>query len=341
MLGRVGIIAALMVAAVACTASPSTTPADSSPSQSPAASENLQPATPHPFADVDSWIAYQTDRGGEGVWLIRPDGSEDHEVATDVPGQRLHPDWSPDGSHLLLTSRGAKDLVYELDVESGEARQLWDCADPCVGDDEAVYSPDGTQIAFIRALGPIEGGMPSDCALWLGDPATGAVQPLTTTPGCSHRETFPHWSRDGTSLAYYRGVYEPGGVTTSTALYVLSLETGQELKLTDDATFAGDSDWSQGDEWLVFSTYPFNDFQCCEVSNLYRIHPDGTGLEQLTHYETDALRATQPRYTPAGEWIVFTAVSSSSRELWVMPAEGGEPIVVKAGGIHTHGTWQP
>ncbi len=319
-------------------------PSDPSQSQSTESGSADPSPSAHALSGSEDWIAYQTNRsqgGAEGVWLIHPDGTDDHEVALDVPGDHLHPDWSPDGSRLVITSREEKDTLYELDVTTDAARKLWDCADPCVGDDEAVWSPDGSQIAFIRAIGPVQNGVPADCSLWLGDPETGEVQRLTSTPGCTYRETFPHWSRDGTRIAYYRGVYEDNGATTATALYVLDVATGQETKLTDDALFAGDSDWSADDEWLIFSTYPLNDFQCCFVSNLYRVHPDGTGLEQLTTYTDVDLRATQPRYTPDGESILFTAVSEGSRELWVMPADGGEPIVVSPGGIYTHGTWQP
>ena len=53
------------------------------------------------------------------------------------------------------------------------------------------------------------------------------------------------------------------------------------------------------------------------------------------------MRANQPRYTPDGKWILFTAVTPQSRSLWIMPAEGGEPIVIARGGIYTHGVWQP
>ena len=57
--------------------------------------------------------------------------------------------------------------------------------------------------------------------------------------------------------------------------------------------------------------------------------PDGTGMEQLTHYDMEALRATQPRYTPDGSGIVFTAaVTAATRSLWAIPADGGEPIVL-------------
>lgn len=132
---------------------------------------------------------------------------------------------------------------------------------------------------------------------------------------------------------------------------MLDVASGQETKITDDATFAGDPDWSPDGEWIVYSTYPLNDFNhVAKVSNLYRIHPDGSGMEQLTDYDIDQLRATQPRYTPDGKWIVFTAVIPESgyglgqnlRQLWALPADGGQPVVIAADGrIYTHGTWQP
>lgn len=292
------------------------------------------------FADPEAWIAYQTDRGGhEGVWLVHPDGSGDHEIALDVPGDRLHPDWSPDGSQLVITSRTERDVLYTYDVDADAARVVWDCAAPCVGDDEAVWAPDGERIAFVRAKEPFVDGVPS-CALFIGSVESGTVEQLGETVSCLARPTFPHWSRDGSKIAYYRGVYEAES-TESTAIHVLDVESRSEAKVTDDAVFAGDSDWSADGEWLTFSTYPLNDFQCCEVSNLYRVHPDGSGLEQITSYDTADLRATQPRYTPDGESIIFTSVTPGDRVPWVIPADGGEPIAVTSSGIYTHNTLQP
>jgi Tol biopolymer transport system component len=312
----------------------------SEPSAGASAPPSEAPPTPHPFAGEASWIAYQTYRGeAEGVWLIHPDGTDDHEIGIDIPGERVHPDWSPDGSRLVVTSRTDRDVLYLVDVVSDAAEVLFPCTEDCVGDDEAVWSPDGTRIAFVRAMEPFVNDAPT-CALFIGDLEDRSVEQLGEARSCWDRETFPHWSRDGSRIAYYRGVYE-GDETMSTALYVFDVEGRQETRLTDDGLSAGDSDWSSGDEWIVFSTFPLNDFQCCQVSNLFRICPDGTGLEQLTAYESDALRATQPRYTPDGSSIVFTAVTSSDRVPWVIPADGGEPIAVAASGIYTHPTWQP
>ena len=152
--------------------------------------------------------------------------------------------------------------------------------------------------------------MPSDCGLWIGELNSGEVTQITsnTDPPCD-REYIPHWSPDGAQLTYWRDPYE-NGQPTGTAVYVINADGTNEQRLTDPAMFAGSPDWSPDGEWIVFDTYPLHEFQCCQVSNLYRMHPDGSGMEQLTHYETEDLRATQPRYTPDGAWIVFTAVDA-------------------------------
>lgn len=273
------------------------------------------------------------------MWLVRPDGSDDHEVALGIPGEHHHPDWSPDGTRLVVTSRTERDVLYQLDIETDAGSVLFECVDDCVGDDEAAWSPDGNRIVFVRAMEPFIGDAPS-CALFVGDVASGAVEQIGETRSCYDRETFPHWSPDGSQLVYYRGVYQGAAIET-TAVYAFDVASGIETKLTDDALMGGDADWSRDGEWILFSTYPLRDFQCCGVSNLYRIRPDGTGLEQLTPYDTADLRATQPRYTPDGNSIVFTAVTVSSRLPWVIPADGGEPIGVVGSGSYSHPTWQP
>ena len=305
-------------------------------------------ALPNPFSGEQAWIAYQTNRNGEGVWLIRADGTEDHQIAKDFPGHLQLPDWSPDGTKIVMTPRdtGGTEPLYEYDLQTETLRQLFACEDPCVGDDEPAYSPDGKKVAFIRALGPFVNDAPSDCGLWIGDLTTGEVKRITSNDSCD-REASPRWSPDGSKIAYFRE-NRHGPVTD--AIFVIDSNGGEEQQLTDWEMIAGYPDWSPDGEWIVFATHPLWSFNFdAVVSNLYRMRPDGTGIEQLTFYETPAMRANQPHYTPDGKWILFTAVQPTSapgerrsdRSLWAIPAEGGDPVVIVQGGTYTHGTWQP
>jgi Tol biopolymer transport system component len=121
-----------------------------------------------PFASETAWIAYQTERGGRtGVWLIHPDGTDDHQIASDVFEYQGLPDWSPDGTRLAFTTRGGEtEPLYEYDLATQTSRELFACEDPCVGYDEPAYSPDGTKVAFIRYLGPFVNDGPSPTAPW-------------------------------------------------------------------------------------------------------------------------------------------------------------------------------
>jgi len=106
---------------------------------------------------------------------------------------------------------------------------------------------------------------------------------------------------------------------------------------------AGDCDWSPDGTRLVFATHPLGGFNFDPVvSNLYTVHPDGTGLRQLTHSTTPNDRATQAHFTPDGR-IIYTRVTPAGRTLWLINADGSDASPIPANGerIRTHGDWQP
>jgi Tol biopolymer transport system component len=337
-------VVCLALALIACSPGTDGGPSGNRSTRPGSSSEN------HPFAGDTSWVAYQSiESGSEGIWLVHPDGTGKHQIAADVPGEEKYARWSPDGGRLVFTTRGGEtEPLYTYDLATDSFGQLFECRSPCLGDDEPDFSPDGASVAFVRASSPLvmDPGVgelvPSDCGLWVGDVATREVRRLTsnTDPPCD-REYFPHWSPDGTQLVYWRAQHADGQAT-ETAVYVINADGSGEQRLTERGMFAGDPDWSPDGEWIVFSTFPLNEFNfVATVSNLYRIHPDGTELEQLTAFNSEEKRATIPHYSPDGDWIVFTLVTEASRELWAMPADGGEPVQITSGGIAVHGSWQP
>ena len=294
----------------------------------------------NPFAGDTRWVAYQTWRDGhEGIWLVHPDGSGDHEIDFGLPVTMQLPDWSPDGTRLVVTSRGGEhEPLYEYELATGEVTQPFACEGDCLGDDEPAYSPDGRRISFVRAFLPFTDAGPADCSLWVGDRATGETHRLTSNGSCD-REYYPHWSPDGRYLTYHRELAGRDGSVT-TAVYVVDADGTHERRLTDPSMVAGSPDWSPDGQWIVFSTYPLNVFQGGGDSQLFRMRPDGSGVQQLTHFRS--VRGTQPRYSRDGRWILFTAVRLRQRSIWAVPADGGTPVVVaQRERIYTHPTLQP
>ncbi len=113
------------------------------------------------------WICYRDDYdpGGQGTWLVRPDGTERHPLlATEIvgyPGRVVdwisEPSWSPDGGSLAVafaSGFGTEDALWGIGVISangGEVRPVF-IAQPgyvcCGAPHFPVWSPTGTAIAF-------------------------------------------------------------------------------------------------------------------------------------------------------------------------------------------------
>jgi Tol biopolymer transport system component len=285
-------------------------------------------------SDADAtqpWIAYYAGTGG--TRLVHPDGTDDHPIASDFRGQLVLADWTPDGGSLVATSRetGGAEPLYRYDLATGSYAPLFACAYPCLTDDEPNVSPDGTKVAFSRAVGPFDGVAPADCGIWVGDIATGEVSQLTSNARCD-REYFPRWSPDGSQLVYWRW-REDGDETTGLAIFVMDADGSNVRQVTDWEDMAAEPDWSPDGQWLVFAV----NAKGAGTANVYRMHPDGTGAEQLTFASGDD-NAAQPRYTPDGTSILFTAWRPGLVTTSVMSADGGEPTVIVEDS--THGTWQ-
>ena len=285
-------------------------------------------------------IAYQT--AELTLRLLRSDGSGDREIAVDVPGEHLQPDWSPDGKRFVFTSRSGGDRLFEADADGGNAHQLVECDYPCLGDESAAYSPDGRRLVFVRALGPATGGRPADCGLWILELGTKKVRRLTSHPKCEDREAYPRWSPDGMTLVFFRDSYDESNADlTANAIFTMSADGGMQRQLTPWKLTAGNPDWSPDGRLIVFSTYPLGFHPSAKVSNIYTMRPDGSDVRQLTSYEGAESRASHPHWLPDGSGIVYVLGGRGQRAIWFMSSDGKKRTRIKAGGDSWHPTWQP
>ena len=123
------------------------------------------------------------------AWFVNADGSGSQKLATG-PGDVVGADASPVGRRLVVatTARGRSDL-YVMDVSGSGSRRITDAPAGTFGDFYPRWSPDGTQIAFLRDT------TGTDNDVWVVRANGGRLLRLTSTPDLI--ETFLGWSPSG------------------------------------------------------------------------------------------------------------------------------------------------
>jgi TolB protein len=130
------------------------------------------------------------DEQSTDVFTMNADGSDVARLTNDPEAHEDSPGWSPDGQHLVFTSvRGNEDL-WVMRADGSDKKLL-------LGgprhDGSADFSPDGTQIAFVR-----EGH--------IAVMRVGGAEIRVLTSG-EVKDSGPQWSPDGHRILFIR---DPG-----------------------------------------------------------------------------------------------------------------------------------
>jgi Tol biopolymer transport system component len=316
--------------------------------RTPVAPSPSATSAPSPLAPLDGeWIVYQWLEGdGDGIFVMRPDGSEAHSLGLKPAGRLAHPDWSHDGTRIayeVATSADGEDVwIADANGANAELAAAADCPAGCLDVNFPAWSPDDGSMALVRIV-LVDGVVGS--TLDVVDLATGEVRILYTSPALSIIN-YPRWSRDGASIVFEMTTYPDAslgiGTATGSALWVIGLNGGEPRRLTEPSLFATYPDWSPVGDAIAFSTYDLGEFQATrEPSNLYLVNADGSGLKQLTALPRDDLRLTQPSWTPDGSRLIFTLVGTDSfggfdgpRSVGFIDADGTDLVTVDQFATH-------
>jgi Tol biopolymer transport system component len=270
-------------------------------------------------------IAWKSFARVEGTWWIdaaNPDGS--HRRRLTHPGAGVHddlPDWSPDGSNILFERifQPASDLptvadeIMRVNADGSGLRQIGACSGDCVVNDDPQYSPVGRRIVYSRLMRLKPKGS-LVLGVWVMDSNGSNPRQITQLSSPSSSEDHePAWSPDGKNIVFTRpnDAAEP---TNQQAVFVVASSGGKPRRITSWKLNACGPNWSP----LIQS---YRDCPCSELSQVYTVAPDGSGLTRLT----DAGRNIEPNWSPNGKKIIYAhqhATGPGQPDLWSMDASG-------------------
>ena len=311
--------------------------------------------------DIDSPVTFSPDqkqmaftrgsieRGTHDLMVANVDGSNVRALAQSPSPDRFQaegPSWSPDGRTILVPANSAKgQLVYAVDATSGAVTKVggtWGflhdvqwlpggAAFLATGVDFSgmatpqiwqVAYPSGDRTRVTNDLNSYIGASVSADGRSLAtvQTATAAGIYLLDTPG---RE--PRRLTGGPGLADGTGgvAFMPDGriVYTSSASGLPQLRIvdadGRNPRQVTSMRGPAQSPWSAPDgKWIYFSSY------AAEGQCLFRVAPDGSGVEQLTK-DGDARNAV---VSPDGAMLYYTATKTGKPRPMQVAAAGGTPV---------------
>jgi len=220
-----------------------------------------------------SKIAFESERYGESlsrqIYIMNADGSN-QRILTKVDTYSFEsPSWSPDGNFIVAethwgwVSGSQHDAggIYIFNVNDGMYSQLTHSSD----DHNAVWSPDGSQIAFYRRVtSKTDNAYTTTSEIYImHSDGTNAIR---LTQGIN-----PSWSPDGSKIAF---ISDRDG--NGLKLWVINSNGSGEKNLMNTFNHIGEAwtpSWSPDGKKLVFEY----------DGEIYLINADGSGLKKVTN----------------------------------------------------------
>ena len=198
------------------------------------------------------------------------------------------PNWSPDGKWLVFNSNGT---LWRIPADGGAPPAQIPTGGMKKINNDHILSPDGRTIYFsaggqLYAV-PFDGGEPRRIS--------------NDQPPARRFVYYLHGvSPDNKTIAYVGVESAAGKGRTRNNLYTIPVAGGPDTRLSDRPMPDDGPEYSPDGKWIYFNSELNADIpghaQC------YRMAPDGTGIQQLTH---DDRVNWFPHISPDGKWVVF------------------------------------
>jgi len=294
-------------------------------------------------------IAFTSDRDGQPrIWLKQMKGGGEVALTT---GPDDYPRFSPDGTTVLyIHSQDGGTSLDRITLLGSDPHKIVDNAE------QADWSPDGKQIAFVRFDRTQDRAL---SVLFLIEAAGGGERELARFEG--ELVGFPRWSPDGRHIIVNTPIIITSGVQRK--LFLVDVKGGvvQEIQSESPALLSS-AVWLSSEEIIYLQSESITQtavrparafredirtrghsplFWVASSGTTVDLFPDGrvifdsmSGRQNLREYPLDghspprwmthgAVIDRQPVFAPRDDWVVFSSNRSGNLDLWaVFPRSG-------------------
>ena len=259
----------------------------------------------------DGLIAFVSNRSGNNdIYIMDTNGKNIRQITTDPKDDNV-PSWSADGTEIAFHSNKDGDYeIYIYALETGHIRQVTynSCADW-----NPAWAPDGSRFAFY-----------SDCdgnrEIYVMDIDGGNRRRLTFE---EETDWFPAWSPDGnriTFTSHRSGRYY---------IFVMDADGSNQTSLAPGCI----SSFSPNGNQIIYGQYCNTD----DYGAISLMKANGSNAHIL---DDNANRNAS--WSPDGSRIVFQSERTGNAEIWVMDADGGDPVLLTNNSAKDAApVWQP
>jgi Tol biopolymer transport system component len=235
---------------------------------------------------------------------------------------------------LLYTSLSGTDGQAALFSGQGNGTGELEIGAGSLGFADAVYSPDGQNIAFVRVVGGAPAAEGEETAasgspeLFIAPADNLEAARQITTIGGSKLE-HPTFGPDGIQIVFV------SNIDGNDDLWYITEDGNNLRKLTTNPGIDKDPAWSPNGDVILYASDQANRVAVTQESEgtapdpglteIFSITPDGTTIVQLTEAGGSSF---SPSWSPTGERVVFVSDRNGDGDIFMMDSNGSQAVLL-------------